>query len=389
MGHSATVTIRKIKVKAASTSDSAISLGVRWRMAPSTRAIMRSRKDLPAPAVISTTMRSDSTRVPPVTPERSPPDSRMTGADSPVIADSSTEATPSMISPSEGMYSPAETSTRSPARSLELATCSVFPEASRRLATVSERALRSVSAWALPRPSAMASAKLANATVNQSQSVICRLNLKAGPPLNRSTVVITLPISTTNMTGLPIILRGLSFRKASQRARRTIFPSQIAFLRGALVECAMGPAGMRGAVVGCGVIAIVIALKSLACAHEQMFKDRPQAERREKRECPQDQNHADKERREQRCCHRESAERWRNIFLLRQVSGDGEHGDDHQEPAREHGDRHGRVIPGGVHGQASEGRAVVAGAGGEGVQDFGHAVWTGIGDPRSAERFDH
>jgi hypothetical protein len=33
---------------------------------------------------------------------RSPPDSRMTGADSPVMADSSTEATPSTISPSPG-----------------------------------------------------------------------------------------------------------------------------------------------------------------------------------------------------------------------------------------------------------------------------------------------
>ena len=48
-------------------------------------------------------MRSESTLVPPVTAERSPPDSRITGADSPVIADSSTEATPSTISPSEGI----------------------------------------------------------------------------------------------------------------------------------------------------------------------------------------------------------------------------------------------------------------------------------------------
>jgi len=35
----------------------------------------------------------------------------MTGADSPVIADSSTDATPSMISPSDGMNSPALTIT--------------------------------------------------------------------------------------------------------------------------------------------------------------------------------------------------------------------------------------------------------------------------------------
>ncbi len=51
---------------------------------------------------------SESTRVPPVTAERSPPASRMTGADSPVIADSSTDATPSTISPSLGMNSPAD-----------------------------------------------------------------------------------------------------------------------------------------------------------------------------------------------------------------------------------------------------------------------------------------
>ena len=41
----------------------------------------------------------------------SPPDSLITGADSPVIADSSTEATPSVISPSEGIMSPASHTT--------------------------------------------------------------------------------------------------------------------------------------------------------------------------------------------------------------------------------------------------------------------------------------
>ena len=51
---------------------SAISLGVFCRSAPSTRAIMRSRKDSPGLAVMRTTMRSDNTFVPPVTAERSP-----------------------------------------------------------------------------------------------------------------------------------------------------------------------------------------------------------------------------------------------------------------------------------------------------------------------------
>ena len=48
---------------------------------------------------------SDSTVVPPVTADRSPPASRMTGADSPVMALSSTEAAPMTISPSAGICS--------------------------------------------------------------------------------------------------------------------------------------------------------------------------------------------------------------------------------------------------------------------------------------------
>ena len=93
---------------------SAISFGVFCRLAPSTRAIIRSMKVSPGLEVICTTIRSDSTLVPPVTADRSPPDSRITGADSPVIADSSTDATPSTTSPSPGMISPASTTTWSP-----------------------------------------------------------------------------------------------------------------------------------------------------------------------------------------------------------------------------------------------------------------------------------
>ena len=71
---------------------------------------------------------------------------------------------------------------------------------------VSRRPRRSVSAWALPRPSATASAKLANSTVAHSHSVTSPTNT-SGRQKN-TTVVITLPISTTNMTGLRIIVRG-------------------------------------------------------------------------------------------------------------------------------------------------------------------------------------
>ena len=107
-------TTRKMMVSAASRMFRAISFGVFCRLAPSTMAIMRSRNVSPGWAVMRITSQSDSTRVPPVTAERSPPDSRITGADSPVTALSSTLATPSMISPSAGMKSPASTSTTSP-----------------------------------------------------------------------------------------------------------------------------------------------------------------------------------------------------------------------------------------------------------------------------------
>lgn len=72
----------------------AISLGVFLREAPSTIAIILSRKLSPASLVIRTTIQSESTVVPPVTALLSPPASRITGADSPVIALSSTEAAP-------------------------------------------------------------------------------------------------------------------------------------------------------------------------------------------------------------------------------------------------------------------------------------------------------
>ena len=79
---------------------------------------------------------------------------------------------------------------------------------------VSARALRSVSAWALPRPSAMASAKLAKRTVNQSHKVICRP--KPNCPAccrasqNQSMVVRSAPTSTTNITGFLTMVRGSS-----------------------------------------------------------------------------------------------------------------------------------------------------------------------------------
>src|SRR6266853_718199 len=203
----------KMMVSAASKIFSAISLGVLRREALSTRWIMRSRNVSPGLAVTSTTIRSESTRVPPVTALRSPPASRMTGADSPVIADSSTEAMPSMMVPSLGIRSPASITTVSPLRSWEDDTRSSLPP-TRRRAMVSVRARRSVAACAFPRPSASASAKLAKMSVNHNQSVIWPTKSESDAPRNspamKMIVVITEPTSTTNMTGLRACQRGSS-----------------------------------------------------------------------------------------------------------------------------------------------------------------------------------
>ena len=63
----------KMIVNPASKILSAISFGVFCRSAPSTSAIIRSRKVEPGAAVIRTLIQSESTCVPPVTAERSPP----------------------------------------------------------------------------------------------------------------------------------------------------------------------------------------------------------------------------------------------------------------------------------------------------------------------------
>ena len=148
----------------------------------------------------------------------------MTGADSPVMADSSTVATPSMTSPSAGIISPARTWTTSPFRSISAGTFSILPLAKVRLAIVWVRVFRRASAWALPRPSAMASAKLAKSTVNQSQSATCKPKPRdsSADRKNSPAVVIRAPTSVTNMTGFFIMLRGLSFLKEAAIAWETI-----------------------------------------------------------------------------------------------------------------------------------------------------------------------
>ena len=109
----------------------------------------------------------------------------MTGALSPVTALSSTEAAPSMTVPSPGMVSPAFTRTTSPflrvVADVSSYVCASGPTRLRALTSV--RLLRRASAWALARPSAIASAKLANSTVNHSHTDTAKIKPAGASPL--------------------------------------------------------------------------------------------------------------------------------------------------------------------------------------------------------------
>ena len=180
-----TITNRNSRVRPTRRMVRATSLGVFCRRADSTMEIMRSRKDSPGLTLMRTTNQSDSTLVPPVTEEKSPPASRITGADSPVMALSSTVATPSMTSPSRGTRSPASISTTMSLRN-SLAAMGSQAAPCRGCCSNLARVWRfmplRLAAWARLRPSARASAKLANNTVNHNHRAMLRMKPLGASP---------------------------------------------------------------------------------------------------------------------------------------------------------------------------------------------------------------
>ena len=82
------------------------------------------------------------------------------------------------------------------------------------------RVLRSASAWALPRPSAIASAKLAKSTVNQSQRAIWRPKPDGSlvrPEEERDGRDGSAPTSVTNMTGFFSSVARVQLSEGSER----------------------------------------------------------------------------------------------------------------------------------------------------------------------------
>ena len=168
-------------VRPASRMLSAISFGVFWRSAPSTSAIMRSRNVSPGFDVIFTTISSDSTRVPPVTAAavaaRLADHGRRLAGDRRLV--DRRDALDDVAVAGDELAGPnhAEVADLQLARRRLDERCR---RGCRTYAIVSERVLRSVSACALPRPSAIASAKLANNTVNHSHAAT-----RPGEPVRR------------------------------------------------------------------------------------------------------------------------------------------------------------------------------------------------------------
>ena len=125
-------------------------------------------------------------------------------------------------------------------------------------AMVSERALRSVSACALPRPSAMASAKFANNTVNHSHKVICRLNLKrrsAAEQQHRCDHAADLDDEHDGIAHHVVADSVSRSASADARAARSSIPTQLAVT----------------------LLAIQTTSESLSGSHQQVLENRPQA----------------------------------------------------------------------------------------------------------------
>ncbi len=131
------------------------------------------------------------------------------------------------------MSSPASTQHEVALRELAAGTVSTLSVRVDAVGRRSRSALfRSVSACALPRPSAIASAKFAKSTVNQSQNgdlpgeerlARCR----SISSCTKMIVVIRLPTSTMNITGFLTWIRGSSLRNESTTACRMMAGSQI------------------------------------------------------------------------------------------------------------------------------------------------------------------
>src|SRR5712671_4833949 len=178
----------------------------------------------------------------------------------------------------------------------------------------------------------MASAKLANRTVNHSHTTIWNSNSRLWPPVtrsrNRMTVVSAVTTSSTNITGFVIRVRGLSLTKAEPIAGSTILGSSRAEtgirLRNVVVSIEVSPRSNRS--------------EQRVAGHREMLDDGSERERREECQSADDHDHAHDQADKQAAGGREGSGGRRNGFLGGERAGDRHGWNDHPEPADEHRD---------------------------------------------------
>ena len=315
------------------------------------------------------------------------PGSLRTGADSPVIAASLTNPIPSMTSPSPAIVSPSSTTMMSPLRSSDEPTSSRRPV--RRAAVGGRLRARLAQGGRLG-----ATARLGDGLgVGREEDREPQPDARSGsgsrgrparrPPGRRSTsamamsVTRTAVISTTNMTGFLISRRGSSLRKACGMADRSRSGSRTprgsrrlaGRLRAAERDEALEAAGAATEIDGheshqetfpafwrsCSTIGPSASAGKNVSAPTMITTPMSRTTHRTPvvGNVPSDGATAS---------------------LGRHRAGEGQDRHDHPVAADEHREAAGDVVEGRVPGQAGEGRAVVAGLAGEGVEDLAEAV---------------
>ena len=304
-------------VKPASRMFSAISFGVFCRSAPSTSLIMRSRKVEPGAAVMRTTIQSEST-VRAAGHRRTVAagfanDRRGLAGDRRLVdrGDAFDHLAVARDDVARlDQHDVADLQARSPGTTCRFLRSRAGQQLGLRLGA---RALRSASACALPRPSATASAKFANSTVNHSHMTIWNSKPSWPPPVTRSrirmTVVSAVTTSSTNITGFLISVARIELDEGLADRRHDDLRIEQRRDRHALAQFR----GFHG-------VTPKIRSEQRAGQHREMFDDRAERERREEGQAADDQDDADQQADEQAAGGRERAGRRRHGLLLRRAS---------------------------------------------------------------------
>ena len=275
---------------------------------------------------------------------------------SPVMALSSTEATPSITSPSSGIDVAGLDQHDVALAQLALhgSRCAVRAAVGARRASWPRRLLarlRSDVACALPRPSAIASAKLANSTVNHSQSEIARMK-----PGRRLAVADAAPGRHSSGGQHAADVDDEHDRVAQLHARVELGERRRRQRR-------LARAAGRTACELSACDRLLMAMSLISCrAQHQVLDDGPERQRRHERSAaPTSTTVPTSSDDEQRAVRGQRAGRRRQRASCRQRAGDRQDRHDQPEAAEPHRDAEQRVVERRVGGQPGEGAAVVVG----------------------------